>query len=356
MKIDEMIQYLRNYAKPLKIMEVCGTHTTAIAKSGLRELISPSIRLVSGPGCPVCITPSSYIDVLTAYAREKNHTVLSFGDLFKVRGTGESLSDVKAAGADVRMIYSPLETLTLAREHPERLYILAAVGFETTMPLYAVLVEELVRNGVGNVRLLTSLKTMLPALDYVCENETVDAFLCPGHVSVVLGSGAYGALCRKYQKPFVIAGFEPEHILCAIYRIVRQIEKQRPRVENLYTSVVSAEGQPEAQRLVSRYFTLSNAFWRGIGELKGSGMLLKEAFARFDLGSGDIAPDVPARGCRCGDVMLGRISPGQCGLFAAGCTPANPQGACMVSSEGACAVWYAAERGRLNGWENMTEQ
>ena len=341
MNPDDIIAHLKNYdTKKVKIMEVCGTHTSAIVKSGIRDLISPSIQLVSGPGCPVCVTPSSYIDRLVDHSFKENHTVLSFGDMFRVNGSRYSLAQAKAVGASVQLIYSPLEAVSLAKENPQRQYIVAAVGFETTIPVYAVLVDQLVQGNIRNVRLLTSLKTMLPALDYLCQNEEIDAFLCPGHVSVLIGSAAYQQLCDTYQKPFVIAGFEPEHILAAIYQITYQIDHGLARVENYYPSVVSAGGQKAALELGMRYFEPASAFWRGIGAIEGSGMVLKEEFRQLDLDSRGITEDSPEENCRCGDVILGRIQPDQCPLFATVCKPSNPVGACMVSMEGSCGIWY----------------
>ena len=340
MNPEKIINYLKQCRTDIKIMEICGTHTTSIVKSGIKNIISPTIKLVSGPGCPVCVTPSSYIDILSEYAFKPGYTVLSFGDMFRVRGSRHSLSDAKAKGANVQLIYSPLESVNLAKKNPHITYILAAVGFETTIPVYAVLIDELIKNNIENVKLLTALKMILPAINYICENEEIDAFLCPGHVSVVIGSNAYHELCTTYRKPFVIAGFESEHILAAIYQIVCQVENNRANVKNLYKSIVSAGGQIKAIELTNRYFTGSSAFWRGIGKIKNSGMFLKEEFRVFDLGSREITADFLEKGCRCGDVILGRICPEQCELFAKVCSPSNPVGPCMVSTEGSCGVWY----------------
>lgn len=340
MTLEQVVDELREYSKPIKIMEVCGTHTTSIVKNGIPDLLSPSIRLVSGPGCPVCVTSAAYVDRLVDRAFRPGETVLSFGDLFRVRGSRYSLAQAKADGGSVQLIYSPLEAVALAREHPGHTFVVAAVGFETTTPIYAVLLEELVRSGLGNVRLLTSLKTMPAALAMLCRQEEIDAFLCPGHVAAVIGTGAFEDLCRRYRRPFVVAGFEPEHILTALHRILYQREHGLAQVENLYPSVVSAGGQTKAQALVDRYFQPANAFWRGIGQIEGSGMVLREPYRQYDLGSGEIGGDIIEGGCRCGDVLLGRIHPHECPLFGRTCTPANPVGACMLSSEGACGIWY----------------
>mgnify|MGYP001257708364 CR=1 FL=1 len=303
----------------ITIMEVCGSHTAAIVKNGIRGLLPPHVRLVSGPGCPVCVTPAAYFAALTG-------NVLCFGDLIKF-----------APGA--RMIYSPLEAADIAKRAPDVQFLVAAVGFETTAPAYALLLKELEEQKIENVRLLTALKTMPAALKFICAHEAVDAFLCPGHVSVITGSGAYKRLFEKYKKPFVITGFEPENILLAIDRILHA----RPGVLNLYPQVVSKNGQARALELIDKYFEPSDAYWRGIGLIPGSGLVLKKAFKRFDAGDGEFF-DSEAGACRCGEVMLGRIDPPDCPLFGGECAPAHPAGACMVSSEGACGIWLNGGR------------
>ena len=341
----EIIDYLRNYQGNIKIMEVCGTHTSSIFKNSIRTVISDSIKLVSGPGCPVCVTPPSVIDALTEYAKEAE--ILSFGDMFRVPGGSLSclnLSEAKAQGGRVRLMYSPFEVLKLAKEQPENKFVVAAVGFETTVPVYAALIESLILEDIKNVMLYTALKTMPEVLDYICASEEIDAFLCPGHVSAVIGSAAYEPLCEKYKKPFVIAGFEAEHILAAIYEIVRQKESGRHMVKNLYPSVVTEKGQPKALELINKYFVKTDSVWRGIGEIKSSGYKLKGEYSRFSANErifdtiNSIQKPEPD-GCRCSDVILGRISPNECKLFGTVCTPKNPVGACMVSYEGACGIW-----------------
>ena len=361
LNLNEIIKYLQNYSGKIKIMEVCGTHTFSIFKNGIRTILPDGIKLVSGPGCPVCVTSPSYIDVLVDYANgdktniKTKTEVLSFGDMFKVPGSRFSLADAKTQGARVRLMYSPFEVLTLSKEYPNSRFIIAAVGFETTAPVYAALIEALITEDIQNVKLCTALKTMPESLDYICETEEVDAFLCPGHVSAIIGSEAYEPLCEKHKKPFVIAGFEAEHILAAIYEIIRQKEYGRHEVKNLYPSVVSAKGQTKALKLLEKYFIKTNTFWRGIGEIKNSGYMLKSKYARFSADrfipgiiseASEAKPEVLPDGCRCADVMLGRISPDECALFGKICTPENPVGTCMVSSEGACGIW-------MSGWEGQ---
>jgi hydrogenase expression/formation protein HypD len=334
---------LREYDGPaVNIMEVCGTHTAAIFKSGIRSLLSPKIKLISGPGCPVCVTPAGFIDKLLGYALMPGHCVLSFGDMLKVPGSTGSLMARRGDGATFQMVYSPLQALDLAAAHPDTMYIMAAVGFETTAPAYALLIEEADRRGLANIKLLTALKTILPAMAFICATEPhVDAFLCPGHVSTILGAGAYRTLCGQYHKPMCVAGFTGEHLMAAIREIMTELGQNRADVRNLYPEAVSWEGNPKAQALLGKYFETGEATWRGIGEIPGSGLYLRPAFARYDAGSRNLSSNAaePA-GCRCADVICGRIDPKHCPHFGRACTPQDPLGACMVSDEGACAVWH----------------
>jgi len=339
-ELREIIAYLQNYRGGVKIMEACGTHTASVVKNGVHSLISGGIRLMSGPGCPACVTPPSVIDGLIACADDAE--VLSFGDLFHLPGSGLTLAEAKARGGRVRLMYSPFEILERARGQRADRFVIAAVGFETTAPVYAALMEALIREDIRNVRLYTALKTMPEILGHIAASEDIDAFICPGHVSAVIGSNIYRPLCEKTKKPFVIAGFEPEHVLAAIYEIVKQRENDLPMVKNLYPSVVSEHGQAKALELTDKYFEKTDSMWRGIGLIGNSGYTLRSEYARF---SANPAPSVTGdepplpRGCRCAGVMLGRISPDECALYGLACTPKTPVGACMASSEGACAIW-----------------
>jgi hydrogenase expression/formation protein HypD len=337
-----------------KIMEVCGTHTAAIFKSGIRDLLPKDVRLVSGPGCPVCVTPPSYIANSIAIAQTPGHVLLCFGDMMKVPSPdGTTLSDAMAAGAAVRMVYAPFDALDLAEKNPDIVFTIAAVGFETTAPAYALLIEEAEARGLHNIRLLTALKSADRAIEWICETgEDVDAFLCPGHVSVITGSAAFEPLSKKYPRPFVIAGFEAKQLEKAVYDCIQG----GPGVRNLYPEAVSKEGNPKAKALLETYFDLKDAAWRGLGTISKSGYILKSKYAHWipkqarddsviagaDPQSmpvesyGDALPD----GCRCGEVILGRIDPPDCPLFGKTCTPLRATGPCMVSSEGACGIWY----------------
>lgn len=346
MNAEQLIKELKEYDGPsISLMEVCGTHTASIFKSGVRSLISPKIRLISGPGCPVCVTPAAYIDRCIEYSMKENHILVTFGDMMKVPGRKGSLSQAKGEGARVELMYSPIEIVERAKQNPDTTYVIAGVGFETTVPAYALTIEEAERQGVKNIRLLTALKTVMPALQWICENEGgIDGFLCPGHVSVIIGSSAYEELAVRYKKPFVVAGFEPEHILAGIYDIVKQLaaeKKTEKPVHNLYKNVVRTEGNRKAQDIIGRYFEPGTAMWRGLGMIPDSGLYLRPEFEVYDAGSKGLDQDIQLpEACRCGDVIIGRINPNECPMFGKACNPMNPYGPCMVSSEGACGIWY----------------
>lgn len=347
MELAKVVEYLKNYdGRPLKLMEVCGTHTSSIFKNGIRSLISPKIKLISGPGCPVCVTPAAYIDKCIEYAQKEKHSVLTFGDMIKVPGTAGSFADNKGNNVDVQVMYSPFEAIEKAKANSETVYAVAAVGFETTAPAYALMLQEAQKSGIKNIKLITALKTVIPALEWICRNQRdIDGFICPGHVSVIIGSDAYKALAQKYNKPFVVAGFEGEHILAVIYDIVRQIETGSNEVRNYYTNAVKPEGNIKALEIIGKYFETHGAVWRGLGSIENSGLYLREEYMEYDGGSFGLDEDIilPAA-CRCGDVIVGRINPDECSMFATGCTPVNPYGPCMVSAEGACGIWYRNRR------------
>lgn len=341
--IKEITAYLRAYDGPeIKLMEVCGTHTAAIFKNGIRSLISPKIRLISGPGCPVCVTPTAFIDKILEYAHMENHIVCSFGDMLKVPGTNGSISSLKGEGIHVMMMYSPFDVIDAAADNPDKTYVIAAVGFETTAPTYALALEEAESRGLKNIRLVTALKTIIPALKWICESEEdINGFICPGHVSTIIGSEVYKDLAAKYKKPFVVAGFEAEHLLTVIYDIVRQIEAGGSRVDNLYTNAVRDTGNAKAQAIIDKFFTPGPAMWRGLGIIPGSGLYLRPEYAKYEGGSAGLNADMelPAS-CRCGEVIVGRINPNECPMFGTGCKPESPYGPCMVSAEGSCGIWY----------------
>lgn len=345
-------KYLKEYDGPrMNIMEVCGSHSGAIAKNGIPGLLSEKIHLISGPGCPVCVTPSAYIDRLIELALTPDICIVTFGDMLRVPGSHESLAQAKGRGARVKMVYSPMDTLELAQNDPGTTFIFAAIGFETTTPVYALLLDELAHSDIHNVKLLTALKTMPPVISRLCaQGADIQGFLAPGHVSVVTGYKVFEPIAQKYQIPFGVSGFTGEQILTALYGIVRTYEKLYPaagKVMNFYPSVVTRDGNTAAQSLIDKYFCEGDAVWRGMGNIPSSGRLIRRQFSRYDAGSRGLTEDHRKNAaCRCDRVLMGRIRPTQCPLFGKECTPLNPQGACMVSAEGNCSTWYVNHRTR----------
>ena len=318
-------------------MEVCGTHTSTIVRGGIRTKLDKNTALVSGPGCPVCVTGEGYIDKLT-YLGESGKTIVTFGDMIKVPGQNGALSDFKARGGKVKMVYSPFDTLKLAKEKTNEEFVFAAVGFETIVPIYAMLVERLKQERIKNVTLLCALKKISPALKELAGD--VDGFIAPGHVAAIVGEVEFEKLSRELKRPFCIAGFTTKAVSAAIDDLKEQIKKGEANTHNLYPSVVSYNGNEKAISLMDKVFEAGSANWRGMGEIADSGLYLKDEYAEYDAGSRDIAEPALKTACRCGDVLCGRITPDECPLFGKACSPMKPQGPCMVSSEGACGIWY----------------
>jgi hydrogenase expression/formation protein HypD len=337
--------------RPLTFMEVCGTHTMAAARAGLRSLLPPTVRLVSGPGCPVCVTPVGYVDHALALAALPGVTIATFGDLLRVPGSWPgsgappSLTTAKAAGADVRVCYSPLDALALARRLRDRQVVFLGVGFETTTPTIAAAIQTAAREGLESFTVLGAHKTVPEAMTLLCTagELSLDGFLCPGHVSVILGPEVYEPLARDHHMPCVIAGFETVEILRGLAHLVRQAAAGEARVENCYPGPVRPGGNPRARAVAAEVFESCDSSWRGLGEIPASGLRIREAFAHFDAARRfDVVLPEPRepRGCRCGDVLRGVLDPGDCPHFGRACTPDTPVGACMVSSEGSCAARY----------------
>ncbi len=346
MNITDITEFLSNYdGEELSFMEVCGTHTAAISENGIPSILSNKIKLISGPGCPVCVTVADYIDRLCTLALEDNTCVVTFGDLIRVPGSSSALQETKSKGGRIRMVYSPFEIIDLAEKDTDTTYVFAAVGFETTTPIYAVLLEKIIEEDMKNIRLLTALKTMPAAIDTLCQmGGKIDGFIAPGHVSVITGANEFKPLAEKYNLPFVVSGFKGEELLASIYALVKL--KGQGKVLNLYKSAVTDTGNEKAKALVNKYFEPCDAVWRGIGKINNSGMALKKEYAAYDAGSRELIHDnVKNKKCRCGEVITGFSSPCDCPLFAKACTPENPQGACMVSNEGACFHYYINNRG-----------
>lgn len=338
-------RYLKEYDGPdMNIMEVCGSHTGAIAKLGIPSVISKKIHLISGPGCPVCVTPSSYIDKLIELSKIPGNVIVSFGDLIRVPGSMHSLSDMKGRGADIRMVYSPADTIEIAVKEPDKNFIFAAIGFETTTPVYALVVKEIIEGGLKNIKILTALKTMPAVIKKMMDDgASVDAFIAPGHVSAITGYRVYEPLAAKYGIPFGVAGFKGNELLAAICGIV--MKRGCGSVMNYYPAVVTPDGNKKAQELVSHYFMPVDAVWRGLGPVPDSGMILRPEFSFLDAGSSGLDEDIKMnRACSCDKVLTGRFKPYECPLFGTACTPQTPQGACMVSLEGSCYSYYVNKR------------
>lgn len=325
-------------------MEVCGGHTAAIHRFGLPSLLPPQIRLISGPGCPVCVTAARYIDTLTAIASTEGATVALFGDLMRVPGTQLTPGEARAAGADIRVVLSAHEALELARSNPGGKVIFSAIGFETTAPGTAVTVMQADRDGIDNFFVLNAHKVMPPAMEAILREGThIDGFICPGHVAVITGSSAFEFIPRKYGLACVVTGFEPTDILSAVLMLIRQVNNNRSSVEIQYTRAVSVAGNVRAQGYMNEVFEPFDMEWRGLGVIPLSGLRLRDRYRRFDAAAAfpaDLPEPTDTDACICGDILRGVSRPPDCALFATACTPDHPEGACMVSDEGSCNTWY----------------
>lgn len=341
----ELAQARRRVGRPIRLMEVCGTHTVALHRSGLRSMLPDGLELISGPGCPVCVTGQGYIDAAVALSRCEGITTATYGDMVRVPGHDGSLETARTRGADVRVVYSAKQAVELADKLSERQVVFLAIGFETTAPATAAAILDVRERGLENFSVLNAHKQVIPAMKALLEADDVpiDGFMCPGHVSVVIGSQAYRLIADAYGRPCVVAGFEPADMLEAIRRLVRQIRDGAARVENAYPVAVREEGNPVALRLIQRLFESDDALWRAMGTIPASGLRLRPAFssfdgfARFGVTMGD---DRDPPGCRCGEVIQGKVEPQDCPHFGRQCRPRSPVGPCMVSSEGTCAAWY----------------
>lgn len=327
------------------LMEVCGTHTVAIARNGIRDLMPDGLRLASGPGCPVCVTCNRDIDTVIALARIPNVTITTFGDMTRVPGSTSSLLAEQAAGRSVEIVYSPLDALAFAKAHPEREVVFVGVGFETTTPLVAMAIKRAKAMGLPNFTVFAAHKNMPGALELLVGDPTLelDALILPGHVSTIIGAEPYRFLAEKYGIPGVITGFEPVDVLQGIAMLVRQLHEGRAEIEIAYARGVMPEGNPVALAAIDEVFETCTATWRGLGDIPGSGYRIRDEFADFDAVrrfEPDVEPTRDPKGCRCGDVLRARIAPNECPLFRTVCTPENPVGPCMVSSEGSCAAYY----------------
>ena len=343
-----LVESIRTFTpddRQVTLMEVCGTHTVSIARNGIRSLMPENVKLASGPGCPVCVTSNHDIDKVIALARIPGVIITTFGDMTRVPGSTSSLLAEQANGADVRIVYSPLDALRIAQENPDSQVVFVGVGFETTTPLVAMAIKRAAEMGLENFSVYGAHKNMPGALEAIVNDPElkVDALILPGHVSTIIGAKPYQFLADQYGIPGVITGFEPNDILQGIAMIMRQIAEGRADIEIAYSRGVMEEGNPTALAAIDEVFETVPANWRGIGEIPGSGYQIRDEFAQFDA-MRRFAPEVEATvehaGCRCGDVLRGIITPADCPLFRKACSPENPIGPCMVSNEGACAAYF----------------
>ena len=342
---QQVAQRIRqDLTKPLRIMEVCGTHTMAIARHGIKSLLPENLRLISGPGCPVCVTPQGQIDQFIELGRSQDTILTTFGDMIRVPGTDSNLEAERARGADIRVVYSPLDAVVIAQENPGKRVVFFGIGFETTAPAVALAVLEAWKLELPNFFVLSAHKLIPPALTVLASDPEVgiEGFICPGHVSTILGSETYQPIARKYGIPCVITGFEPLDILQAIYMLARQAMEGRSDVEVQYSRAVSQHGNRAATECVYTAFEVADTEWRGIGVIPGSGLALRPEFAAHDASKflPEYVPTPGNKACECGLILKGLKSPADCKAFGKACTPENPLGPCMVSSEGACAAEF----------------
>ena len=347
--VNQLIQSIKEMTSvPVRIMEVCGTHTHAVSRYSFRQTLAGHIEFISGPGCPVCVTAQSDIDKMIAYAQMPGVISTTFGDMMRVPGTQTSLSRIKAAGADIRVVFSPLDALQIAHDHPDKEVIFFGVGFETTAPIVAACIRQAHKQHVANFSVLSFHKTIPEALTVLfSSNHQIDGLLLPGHVSAVLGTESFAFLPERFNLPSVVTGFTPVEILEAVHLILKMSSNHVAALINAYPRVVQVNGNPRARQEIADVFESEDAQWRGLGLIKNSGLKIRSTYAPWDAGTRFHPPlaDTPIdTGCCCGNVIMGQIKPDQCPLFDVHCTPDNPQGPCMVSGEGACAAYHQYDR------------
>lgn len=345
----ELARQIKNISKKeIRLMEVCGGHTMSIQKFGIPSLLPDNITLVSGPGCPVCVSDRKYIDQAIAYSRLEDVIITTYGDLIRVPGSTSSLDIEKANGADIRIVYSVLDALKIAKENTDKKIIFLGIGFETTAPSSAAGVINAHAQGMENFFLFSSHKIMPPAMAaLIDEGVTIDGYIAPGHVSTITGSGIYVEIPKKYKLGVVISGFEPVDLLRSILMLVKQIESEEYSVENEYSRVVKDEGNVKAQQMLEEIFELRDDWWRGLGVLPKSGMKVRDKYKKYDaevMILVEVEPTKEDKGCICGEILKGLKNPKDCKLFGKACNPNDPAGACMVSHEGACNAYYRFNR------------
>jgi len=342
----KLLENIRNTSnRDVRLMEVCGTHTVSIFRSGIRSVLPRSISLLSGPGCPVCVTDQKEIDAFIELSRIDGVIVTTFGDLMRVPGTKSSLLKQRAEGRDIRIVYSTFDALEIARENPAKKVVFLGVGFETTAPTIAAAIFSAAQTNVNNFSVISAHKLVPPALEALMafENVQIDGFILPGHVSVIIGVKAYQPFYKRHRIPSVIAGFEPTDILQAIGLLVEQIERGRASLENVYQRAVTIEGNTKAQKLLEDVFKPADVCWRAIGVISQSGLKIREKYERYDaetLFDIQVSDSMDPKGCACGEILIGTKTPPDCPLYKTVCTPIDPVGPCMVSTEGTCAAYY----------------
>lgn len=351
-RVDDLAGQLGG--RVVRIMEICGTHTVSLFRSGIRDRLPEQVKLISGPGCPVCVTAQGYIDAACDLAMRPEVVIATYGDMLRVPGSDRSLEDCRAAGAQVQVVYSALDVLALAESHPDREVVFLGIGFETTTPMTAVLIEQADRMNLERLSVLPAHKLIMPVMPLLLDDPSlpIDGFLLPGHVSVVLGARVFEVVASQYHRPAVVAGFEPAVMLEALACLLGRIVGGEAVVDNCYQQAVTASGNPAAQQAVSRVMEPVAAAWRGMGVVADSGLAPNARYARFDAAKRfgvEIHLDCQPAGCACGQVIQGKVEPADCPLFAKQCTPTRPIGPCMVSQEGTCAAWYRFARHGRSG-------
>ena len=345
LQLQAIRQTIADYDGTMTFMEVCGTHTMAIYQHGIRNLLPGQVKLISGPGCPVCVTPVGFVDQAVALARRPNTIIATFGDMVRVPGSSSSLLHEQARGATIKIVYSPLDAVSIAEKNPESAVVFLGVGFETTTPTVAGTILTAASKKLDNFYVLCSHKTMPGPMAALAGDPElqVDGYLCPAHVSAIIGANAYQPLVDNYRVPCVVTGFEPLDVLQGVLMLARQVVAGEARVETQYRRVVKPAGNLKAQQLLNQVFAACDARWRGIGDIPDSGLQLRPEYHRFDAARQlqvEVETEIEHKGCLCGEILKGKVQPNNCPLFRTVCTPEDPVGACMVSSEGTCAAEY----------------
>lgn len=347
--IEQAQQFKERYNRLPVFMEVCGSHTHALAESGIKQALKEHVRLISGPGCPVCVTDQQSIDAMIELSQGENRIICTFGDMMRVPGSKVSLMEEKTKGKDIRVMYSPVDAIKIAEENPSKEIIFLGIGFETTIPILAILVQEAEKKKLNNFSIWMTTKLVKPVLQYLMETGEVslDGFILPGHVSIVLGEDAYSYLVDDYNISGVIGGFEPAEVLNTISKLIQLAYDGKPAILNDHPMIVTKEGNVVAQQLMAKYFTTCDEAWRGIGVIPKSGLDVKPEYEKYNakLKFNVVTEEPRKTKCRCGEIIVGKISPEECPLFGKACTPRKPIGPCMVSTEGSCAASYQFMRG-----------